>query len=243
MERTIGNLAQEIRLHNASVYANLSQCAVRRCQVNAIKVIIPSIEPTKTNLPQGSQDLGNGYMLLCRRERTPHTVQRCESDAILQYLTAKDIHVPTTPRIIRWARLQLPNGQVARSAWKELAMTRQPRMAQNVKLFIDGTTTIAEVLFYFNMTIHDEDKTFALVSEYGPPHPELLERSFQTVIACTYRGDASLRLIEVSHIQSVVAMIPHQFPSIDGVLFYLVERPGLDIIRMGGIEDNIPDED
>jgi hypothetical protein len=26
MERTIGHLAQEIRLHNSSVYANLSQC-------------------------------------------------------------------------------------------------------------------------------------------------------------------------------------------------------------------------
>lgn len=38
-------------------------------------------------------------------------------------------------------------------------------------------------------------------------------------------------------------MIPHQFPGIDGVLFYLVEHPGLDIIRMGSIEDNIPDQD
>jgi hypothetical protein len=83
MERTIGNLAQEIRLHNASVYANLSQRAVHCCQVNAIKVIIPSIEPAKTNLPQGSQDLGNGYVLLRRRERTPHTVRCCESDDIL----------------------------------------------------------------------------------------------------------------------------------------------------------------
>ncbi|KAG2751378.1 hypothetical protein P692DRAFT_201681624, partial [Suillus brevipes Sb2] len=98
-------------------------------------------------------------------------------------------------RIIRWARLRLPNGQVAQSAQKELAMTRQPRMVRNVSPF------------YFNMTIHNEDKTFALISEYGPPHPELLERSFQTVVACTYCGDTSLRLVEVSHIQSVVAMI------------------------------------
>jgi hypothetical protein len=28
MERTISNLGQEIRLHNSSVYANLSQCAI-----------------------------------------------------------------------------------------------------------------------------------------------------------------------------------------------------------------------
>ncbi|KAG1751991.1 hypothetical protein EDD22DRAFT_784823, partial [Suillus occidentalis] len=51
--------------------------------------------------------------------------------------------------------LRLPNGQVAQSAWKENGMSKQPRMARNVKLFVDGHTSIAEVYFYFNMTIHD----------------------------------------------------------------------------------------
>ncbi|KIK34825.1 hypothetical protein CY34DRAFT_110128 [Suillus luteus UH-Slu-Lm8-n1] len=121
-------------------------------------------------------------------------------------------------------------------------MTRQPRIAQMVKLLIDRKIIIAEVLFYFNMSIHDEEKIFALVSEFGSPHPELLESSFQTIFTCHYQGDASLKLIEVFTVQSVVAMIPHQFPGIDGVLFYLVERLGLDIIKMSGIEEYIPDE-
>ncbi|KAG1827777.1 hypothetical protein EV424DRAFT_1319245, partial [Suillus variegatus] len=123
----------------------------------------------------------------------------------------------------RWARLRLPNGQVARSAWKENAMSKQPRMARNVKLLIDGKTTVAEVLFYFNMMLHDEEKTFAFVSEFSQPHTDLFENSSQTVFACRYRGDASLKLVEVHTIQSVVAMIPHNFPGIDGILFYLVE--------------------
>lgn len=134
MERTIGNLAQEIRLHNSSVYANLSQRAARRCQINAIKAFIPCIEPLSSALPRGSQDLGQGYVLLRRRERSPHATRTCEANAILSYLTANEIHVTSAPPVTRWARLRLPNGQVARSAWKENAMTRQPRIARMVKV-------------------------------------------------------------------------------------------------------------
>ncbi|KAG2741596.1 hypothetical protein P692DRAFT_201842245 [Suillus brevipes Sb2] len=223
MERTIGNLAQEIHLHNSSI--------------NAIKAIVPSIEPEQNSLPKGSQDLGNGYVLLRRRERTPHPGHLCEAGAILRYLSSCGINVTAAPYVTQWACLRLPNGQVARSAWKENAMSRQPRIARNVKLSIDGEMSITEVLFYFNMTIHDKMKTFALVSQFSPPHAELLHRSFQTVVACHYRGDASLKLIEVSAIQSVVAMVPHHCSGIDDTLFYLIERPGLDIIQMGGIKD------
>ncbi|KAG2080465.1 uncharacterized protein F5147DRAFT_784266 [Suillus discolor] len=233
MERTIGNLGQEIRLHNSSVYANLSQRAIRRCQINALKAIIPTIEPSANVLPKGSLDLG---------ERSPHAVRPCESDAILQYLATSDIHIPSAPPVTRWARLCLPNGQVARSAWKENAMSKQPRMARNVKLLIDGHTSIAEVYFYFNMTIHDQQKTFALVSEFSQPHPEL-EHSFQTVFACRHHGDNSLKLIEASTIQAVVAMVPHHFPGINGTLFYLIERPGLDLLTMSGAGEDILDEE
>ncbi|KAG2127539.1 uncharacterized protein EDB93DRAFT_1257008 [Suillus bovinus] len=116
-------------------------------------------------------------------------------------------------------------------------MSKQPRMACNVKLLIDSKTTVAEVLFYFNMMLHDEKKTFAFVSEFSQLHTDLFENSSQMVFACRYCGDASLKLVEIHTIQSVVAMIPHNFPGIDGVLFYLVEQPGLDIIRMGGVEE------
>ncbi|KAG2748108.1 hypothetical protein P692DRAFT_20668069, partial [Suillus brevipes Sb2] len=69
----------------------------------------------------------------------------------------------------RWAQLCLPNGQVTQSAWKENTMSRQPRMARNVKLCIDGHMSIAEVYLYFNMLLHNQQKTFALVSEFSQP--------------------------------------------------------------------------
>ncbi|KAG1890997.1 hypothetical protein F4604DRAFT_1876202 [Suillus subluteus] len=205
MERTISNLGQEIRLHNSSIYANLSQRAVRRCQVNAIKAIIPD----NRTFNEGNDQ--------------PISSCPCESDAIIRHLATNGIYVASAPPITRWARLCLPNGQVARSAWKENTMSKQPRMAQNVKLSIDGHTSIAEVYFYFNMMIHTWEKTFALVSEFSEPHPDLLECSLQTVFACSHHGDASLRLVEVTAIQSVVAMVPHQFLGINGILFYLIE--------------------
>ncbi|KAG2739709.1 hypothetical protein P692DRAFT_201842600 [Suillus brevipes Sb2] len=145
MERTIGNLTQEIRLHNASV--------------NAIKAIIPSIEPVQSEHPKWL-------------ERIAYPVRQCEVDAILQYLSKCGIHIATAPSVMRWAHLCLPNGQVAHSAWKE-------------------NRIIAEVLFYFNMSIHGEDRALALISEYGPPHADLLQSSFQMVFTCCYRGDVS----------------------------------------------------
>ncbi|KAG2069995.1 hypothetical protein BDR04DRAFT_1020043 [Suillus decipiens] len=101
-------------------------------------------------------------------------------------------NVPFAPPITRWARLCLTNGQVARSAWKENGMSKQLRMARNMKIFIDGHTSIAEIYFYFNMTIHNQEKTFTLVSEFDRRHPELLEWSFQTVFTCCHHGDKSL---------------------------------------------------
>ncbi|KAG2343765.1 hypothetical protein BDR05DRAFT_975794 [Suillus weaverae] len=187
MEQTISNLTQEIHLQNVSV--------------NTIKAIIPSIEPAQSKHPKGSQPLENGYVLLGCREQTAHPVCQCEADAILQYLSKCGIHIATVPSVTCLARLHLPNGQVACSAWKENGMSRQPRMAHNVK------------------------------------------SSFQMVFACCYQGDISLKLVEVSVIHSVVAMVLHKFPGIDGTLFYMIEHPGLDVLKMRGMNKDLHDED
>jgi hypothetical protein len=50
MERTIGNLREEIR-QPSNPYANLSQCGIRRSQVNALKAIMPDPDPDQDKLP------------------------------------------------------------------------------------------------------------------------------------------------------------------------------------------------
>ncbi|KAF8798243.1 hypothetical protein BYT27DRAFT_7123523 [Phlegmacium glaucopus] len=63
MERTIGNLGEEIRSH-VHPYANLSQHVLQRCQVNALKAMFPDLEEPQNPIPRGAKDLGNGFVLL-----------------------------------------------------------------------------------------------------------------------------------------------------------------------------------
>lgn len=75
-----------------------------------------------------------------------------------------------------------------------------------------------------------------MVSVYSQPNATLLKDSAGTVIACKYSGDASLIVINFASIISVVGMIPHIFPGCDSEdnWWFVVEKPGLDVARLGG---------
>lgn len=77
--------------------------------------------------------------------------------------------------------------------------------------------------------------TLAVISLYSEPNPDLLTVSHGTFASCQYFGDDALVVVDVSCIESVVAMVPHNPPhSKDSELhFFLVERPGLDIAKLG----------
>jgi hypothetical protein len=62
MERTIGNLTQELR-QPSNLYANLVQRALLRSQINSLKSIIPELEEP-TGLPRNVIDLSDEYVLL-----------------------------------------------------------------------------------------------------------------------------------------------------------------------------------
>jgi len=127
MERTIGNLTEEIRLHS-DPFANLTERAVRRARINALKSMIPSVEQQddKPSAPWWSQDIGGGYHLLPQQERSRHPTTLEETLALLEYL--EHVGALNSPllnflsadgciKVIRWARLLLPNGQRCRSLW------------------------------------------------------------------------------------------------------------------------------
>jgi hypothetical protein len=135
LERTIGNLGEEIKQHS-NPFANLSQRGIRRARVNALKALIPDLivdETTVESIPRNSRDLGDGYVLLRAREVHAHPLRDCEADALREFLpTAKygsEIYVR------RWARLRLPTGQTCYSAWKEKGKPiHKRRTARNVKV-------------------------------------------------------------------------------------------------------------
>ena len=83
----------------------------------------------------------------------------------------------------------------------------------------------------------------ALVSLFSRPDQTLLLISANTLCSCEYQGDDALRFINVKTIQAVVAMIPHR-PEIEGrppsERFFLVEKPGLDVAIIAGVEEDVP---
>jgi hypothetical protein len=95
-------------------------------------VIYPQFDHT-ASLPRGAQEIGRGYVLLCARDRNIIEISdEQEKNIFTSFLLASGIP-QLKLSIIRWARLRLPNGQIARSAWKEL-QNKNTRNSRNVKV-------------------------------------------------------------------------------------------------------------
>ena len=73
------------------------------------------------SLPCSAKDLGHGYALLRMCQTVPKQVTEPEAIAILRHW--EDNNWPNMGAwphaVMRWARLQLPNGQIAWSRWCE----------------------------------------------------------------------------------------------------------------------------
>ena len=137
MERVIGYLGQEVR-QPSNPFANLSRKAIQRCQVNALKAMIPKLDHyAPAEVPETAIDIGNGFVLLRARDRTARAMLDYEKEALQKYLEDSDIQDimddEWQPMVTRWARLRLPNGQIARSAWKEKEKAKV-RITRNVKV-------------------------------------------------------------------------------------------------------------
>jgi len=157
MERTIGNIGEEVNQESNPI-ANLSERGLRRAQVNALKSIIPGLDRSKDNHPRGSMDLGDQYLLLRARDESARSIDGEAGRLIRVYIENAERelgnvpHNDWEPKITRWARLRLPNGQIARSAWKEdRKAMKDVRMSRCVKV---GSLTFAVfrdlLKFYFS---------------------------------------------------------------------------------------------
>ncbi|KAI3998193.1 hypothetical protein K525DRAFT_171447, partial [Schizophyllum commune Loenen D] len=115
--------------------------------------------------------------------------------------------------VVRWARLLLPNGQVARSRWKEddYGEDDDIRVSRHVKVILNGSPRIAEVHYFMNLTpdlTEANEKPVAVVSMFGPPHAGLLAESSRTYYTCEHFRDIDVQVLDVESIQSVVMMAP-----------------------------------
>ena len=93
---------------------------------------MPELDDSNAALPYGSVDVGDGYVLLQKRAKHPIIPRGDEATAVLDFLDPGY----ALPRITKWAWLRLPNGQIARSAWREkLHLPEQIRVSRNVKVW------------------------------------------------------------------------------------------------------------
>ncbi|KAJ7210698.1 hypothetical protein GGX14DRAFT_624765, partial [Mycena pura] len=227
----IGIFGGEVR-QPSNPFANLSEVALRYAQVNALYAMDPDLDRKTTNkekLPRYSLDLGNGYVLLRRRDRYPITLKdKYDVRAICMHL---GIPAESKLRFKRWGRLRLPNGQIARSVFGEANLSlRNIRKLRCVKIKDANRPRIVEVSYYFVAN----DIAYALGRCFPDADVDLLRESYGTLWAAP--GPARGRIVfSVSLIQSVVAMIPYILDGKD--IFFLVEKPGLEMASMGGFEE------
>ncbi|KAJ3508503.1 hypothetical protein NLJ89_g5715 [Agrocybe chaxingu] len=181
MERTVGNLGEEIR-QPSNPFQNLSERGVRRAQVNALYSMLPELEK-QLGLPRVSEDIGDGFILLGAKERYPKTIPIIEVAAICTFYHAHNIQIAATwmPQVLKWARLQIPNQQIVRSAWKEKNKALEKvRMARNIMFHKETAAkmpSFGEIQYFFQLKMHGADHTVALVSIFDPPDPTLAEAS------------------------------------------------------------------
>lgn len=114
------------------------------------------------------------------------------------------------------------------------------------QILYNNEICIAEAYFYIHVQHEGREMALALVSLYSKPDPTILRHSMNTLWSCKHQGDSALKFIEVKTIQAIVAMIPHK-PAIIGQQteeqFFLVEKPGLDVAIIAGIEEEFPGDE
>ena len=134
MERTIGNLGEEIRLH-ADPYANLSQRVIKRARVNALYALAPDLLHTTGKLPAGAYDIGEKYLLLGPREHHQMDATTLGAFQIFSDMHNWRIKNGDSLSVDRFARLLLPNGQIAQSWWhKKKRPAEKVQIARSVKV-------------------------------------------------------------------------------------------------------------
>jgi hypothetical protein len=124
------------------------------------------------------------------------------------------------------------------------------RNSPNSQILYNNEICIADSMqrhiFIYTFNMKDVKMALALVSLYSKPDPTILRHSMNMLWSCKHQGDSALKFIEVKTIQAIVAMIPHK-PAIIGQQtekrFFLVEKPGLDVAIIAGIEEEFPGDE
>jgi hypothetical protein len=131
MERVIGYLGSLLR-QPSNPFRNLAAQTKRVASTNALVAMWPEFDKTK-DAPKGSNDLGNGCILLTPKDTSPYHLSPLEQAAFDVFLLGHP--GDNQQSVYRWGRLQIPTEQIARSRWKEMERcSDMARTDRNVKV-------------------------------------------------------------------------------------------------------------
>jgi hypothetical protein len=118
-----------------------------------------------------------------------------------------------------------------------------------MKVKTEEREEFAEVHFYLELEVGEQIHYVAVASFYGPPHQGLAKQSSYTYITMQHQRDSDVRVIDVQSIVAVVMLAPDpRYPLFfhDGSetdRWYLMQKPGLTMGSMIGIEEDPGDDD
>ena len=98
-----------------------------------------------------------------------------------------------------------------------------------------GTIRFVEVRFYFRAIVEGIEETLALGSLYSLADEYHRRCTHGALIVCKYEGEQDLVVIRAKSILSIVGMMPFENEDGGSCRFYLVEKPGLDVVDTGDI--------
>ena len=215
------------------MFVNLAQCAVLHAQTNSLQVCFPSIQLKfgETDTPSLSArackfEGYNGYVFHPCCKEYPSPVTEDERKALKLYWHSQGWHNPDTwpHTVCHWAKLQLPNGQIACSVWHETTVESKLCRASCVEVsdsifyishyFIntaaqviyDNKIDIANVLYFFCLHFGDVQYPLAMIELFSDPDGDVLSESSGTVYLCD--PCKSITIFPITSIHSVVAMFP-----------------------------------
>jgi hypothetical protein len=120
MERIIGVLGSLVK-QPSNAFANLTEQAKKMASINALLAMWPEVGYESKN-PRGSVDLGGGFILLGPKDEKLYKLSANEEDAVVHF---RNNGAPAVSSLYRWGRLQISNGQLARSRWKEVDRSKK----------------------------------------------------------------------------------------------------------------------
>jgi hypothetical protein len=124
-------------------FENISERALELAITNALKAMYPDLDSEGPVIPALAKDVGGGFVLL--RAKEVHVMDPLVATALLDYTKSLGRHMNFSDdiNVERWARLRLPNLQIAHSHWKEsLRPAEKVRRARMVKASVFTHSTL-----------------------------------------------------------------------------------------------------